>query len=315
MKTLVLNKMPDSFWQLIKDNQLEDYFTDDNILFSEEIEIFIIRTDIFINESFFKRFPNLKLIIRAGSGVDNVDFNAAKEYNVTVCNTPFANVQSAYEHTVSLIMNLIKRHDDAKQAVLTKEWKKTLKPSLEISDLNVMVMGLGRIGSKVASFLKSHGAVVKAVDPYVDDSVFENLDIESISYTQGLKWCNLITFHCPLTHNTHHYFSEPVMHLLHNPIYLVNVARGSIVCEKALEIGLKKGLILGAGIDVFEEEPWEVLDFANEPNVILSPHTGAFTEKAKQRLSGETISVWKDFVFNNIVTSEVVMWDLIIPKR
>ncbi len=315
MQTLVLNKMPDSFWQLVKKNKLEEYFTDAKILFSEDIEVFVIRTDIYINESYFKRFPNLKMIIRAGSGVDNVDFEAAARHNVIVCNTPHANVPSAYEHTISMIMALLKNHNNSKEAVMSKEWKDNLRPSWEISDVKALIVGLGRIGSRVAAFLKIHGAEVKAVDPYVDNSRFDELGIEPISYVQGLKWCNLISFHCPLTKNTHYYFSTPILNLLENPVYLLNVARGSIVSEDALEKGLISGMILGAGIDVFEDEPWEVKPFASNPNVLLSPHTGAFTEKAKQRLSEETIEVWKEFVFNNCIKSEVVKWELLTPVR
>jgi D-3-phosphoglycerate dehydrogenase len=189
-----------------------------------------------------------------------------------------------------------------------------LEVSSEISDLKTLLVGVGRIGSKVAGFLKANGAEVRGVDPYLSPSRWAELGIESTSYIQGLHWCNLVTFHCPLTNLTRHYFSQPLLKTLKAPIWLLNVSRGSVVEEKALEIGLKSGMIKAAGIDVFEEEPWETQEFASLPNLYLTPHTGAFTEKAKERLVIETLDVWSSFVQDNKLVSEVVRWDLIPAK-
>ncbi|MDP8232258.1 MAG: NAD(P)-dependent oxidoreductase [Candidatus Zophobacter franzmannii] len=301
--------MPKQFWQLIEKRGIEEHFEKDNILFSEDIEIFIIRTDILITESYFKRFPNLKLIIRAGSGVDNVDFEAADRYNVKICNTPNANVQSAYEHTISMVMAMLKNHTNAKQALKEKSWKSSLEASYEIADLRALIVGVGRIGTKVAKFLQDNGADVRGVDPYHTDEKWQELGIEKTSYIQGLKWCNLITYHCPLTKLTTHLFSEPILNSLKEPIWLLNVSRGKVVDEVALEKGINSGMLKGVAIDVFEDEPWEPKDFIDKPNVYLTPHTGAYTGKAKARLVEETLDVWQKYVKNNELTSETVRWD------
>jgi D-3-phosphoglycerate dehydrogenase / 2-oxoglutarate reductase len=298
MNTLVLEEMPPQFWQELGKRGLTHWFTSENLLFSENIEIIIIRTKTIFNESYFKRFPNLKLVIRAGTGIDNIDLEAAEKHKVAVSNTPEANTISAFEQTMSFIFSLIKQQNQMKQAVLLKEWKNHIQPNLEISDLRALIVGVGRVGTRVAQLLQQLGAEVRGVDPYLTKSQWLEKQVEATSYVSGLKWCNLLTFHCPLNHETKHYFSQATLKLTSNPIYLINTSRGSVVEEIAIEDGLKNGDLLGVALDVFEEEPWEPASFAESPLVLLSPHAGAYTEAAKNRLALETIITWEKFVGN-----------------
>jgi D-3-phosphoglycerate dehydrogenase / 2-oxoglutarate reductase len=302
MHTLVLEEMPQQFWDELDKRGLSHWFTAENLLFSENIEIIIIRTQITFNESYFKRFPNLKLVIRAGTGVDNIDLKAAKKYGVPVCHTPEANAISAFEQTMSFIFALIKQQNSMKDAVLNKQWKTQVQPNLEISDLKVLVVGVGRVGTRVANILQHLGASVLGVDPYLSENQWEERKVKPISYVSGLKWCNMLTFHCPLTDETKHYFSRATLKLLSQPIFLINTARGSIVEEDAITQGLNNGMIRGIGLDVFEEEPWEPTTFAELPQVLLSPHAGAFTEAAKKRLAIETIETWEKYTVNRTIT-------------
>jgi D-3-phosphoglycerate dehydrogenase / 2-oxoglutarate reductase len=303
MHTLVLEKMPKQFWEELEKRGISQWFTSDNLLFSENIEIIIIRTKTIFNESYFKRFPNLKLVIRAGTGVDNIDLESAKKYNVAITHTPNANALSAFEQAISFIFSLIKQQNQMKQAVLSKEWKTAIQPNLEMSDIKALVIGVGRVGTRVAQLLQQLGASVKGVDPYLTDDDWNTKQVESTTYVSGLKWCNLLTFHCPLTEDTKYYFSVPTLKLLSNPIYLINTARGAVVEENALTEGLNSGILTGIALDVFEEEPWEPSAFADLPHVLLSPHVGAYTEAAKRRLVEETVETWIEFVEKNLISA------------
>ena len=290
-----MEPMPDLFWQKLEENNWQRYFVDDK----NDAELVIIRTKSQFNQKLFKQFPNLKVIIRAGTGTDNIDINEANIRNVKVYNTPNANAHAAFEHTLSFIFALIKQHENGKNAVMNKSWKAQLLHNWEISDLRVLVVGVGRVGTKVAQALQHLGASVKGVDPYLSKTEWQNKGLDEITYSEGLEWCNLITFHCPLTEETHDYFSLHTLKLLQNSIWLVNTSRGGVVNESAVNMGLNLKQLLGVALDVFEEEPWCPHDFAKFQNVILSPHSGSFTQKAKTRLVLETIEILTD-VYSDI---------------
>lgn len=305
MKTLVMERMPELFWQKIKEMSWESYFLEDTKSDLDKTEIIIIRTKTNFNKGYFRRFPDLKMIIRAGSGFDNIDIPEAEKRNIVVCNTPEANAFSAYEHTLSFIFALIKQHQKCKEMVLKEDWRKDFPANWEISDLKVLIVGVGRVGSRVAGALKFLGAEVKGIDPYLSVSEWKERGVEKISYKEGIEWCNLVTFHCPLTKETQHYFSDPILKELHNPVWLINTARGRIIDESVIESGLLSGKILGFASDVFSQEPWKAQNFAKKDNVLLSPHTGSFTKNAKARMSLETLSVWSEFVFNKLIISRI----------
>ncbi|MCK5052383.1 MAG: hypothetical protein KAS53_11715 [Candidatus Cloacimonetes bacterium] len=304
MKTLVMEPMPDLFWEEILKKGWSSFFTE-NLDSNDEIAIIIIRTKTNFNKDKFVEFPNLKMIIRAGSGFDNIDIIEAQKKKVIVCNTPEANAFSAYEQTLSFIFSLIKQTQICKDQVLKGNWEKDFTLNWEISDLKVLVVGVGRVGTRVANALQHLGAQVKGVDPYLSISEWKQKNIESLIYKEGIEWCNLLTYHCPLTDKTENYFDEKVLDSLINPIWLVNTSRGKIVNESVVEKGIRERNIIGFASDVFAEEPWKLKKFANNLNVVLSPHIGAHTKKAKIRLSLETLSVWSDYVNQHQISTEV----------
>lgn len=305
--TLVLDPMPDYFWNRIRENGYQDLFTCDNLLFSEDIEIIILRTKSTITESHYKRFPNLKCIIRAGSGYDNIDVSKAKEYGIIVQNTPHANVLPAFEHTISLIFALIKQHKTHNTNVLKNKWRDGISPNLEISDLKALIVGFGRVGTLVGRFLKTLGAEVRFVDPYIEYQSLKKEGIIATNYEEGLAWANVITFHCPLYSETQHYFDKSSLNFL-NSAFVINVARGGVVDIDAIIKGIETGKVLGAGIDVMESEPWKCEGWEDNKKIILTPHTGAQTEQAKTRLSEECYQVWSEFNFNKKAISPIRVW-------
>ena len=301
-----MEPMPDLFWQKIKQKGWENFFFQpETIPATRKIEIVIIRTKTVFDRTMFQKFPALKMIIRAGSGFDNIDILEAEKRNVIVCNTPEANAISAYEHTISFIMALIKQHQIAKQNILRGNWKTGLKNNLELSDLNALIVGVGRVGTRVAKALQYFGARVKGVDPYLSKAEWHKKEVESIKYDDGIKWCNLISYHCPLTDETKNYFNDSTISLLGHHIWLVNTARGGIISENAVTTGFKCGKLLGFATDVFSVEPFTATDYADSNNVILTPHIGSFTRKAKNRISLETLEVWSKFVHHGLVISGI----------
>ncbi|MCK4956133.1 MAG: hypothetical protein KAS49_00755 [Candidatus Cloacimonetes bacterium] len=302
MKTYIMEPMPELFWQQIRERNLTEYFTEVD---DPNVEIIIIRTKVQFDKALFEKYSKLKMIIRAGSGFDNIDVKEAGNRDVAVCNTPEANAFSAYEHTIAMILALIKNLQTGKKEILANNWKSLHPDNWEIADLRVLVVGLGRVGTRVANVLKYLGAEVRAVDPYLSKKEWEERAISPIHYIEGLKWCNMITYHCPLFEETYHYFNHAVLTEIENPIWLANVARGGIVDYEAVKKGLGNGQLLGVGMDVFEQEPWCADSLAADSRIYITPHTGAFTKAAKNRMSIETIDVWNRFVFDDLILTPV----------
>ena len=194
---------------------------------------------------------------------------------------------------------MIKNLNNHKNAVLSGKWKKDLTLDWEIKDLNALVVGCGKIGSKIAKTLKILGAQVKGVDPYLTKEQKDKLNFDFVSYPEGLSWCNLITFHTPLTTETKHYFNSSSLKMLNKPIFLLNLSRGKVVDESILPFAIEKKKILAFAFDVFSKEPCRVKNFFLSDFAYLSPHSGAYTKNAKNRLCEETIKVWEEFVYHN----------------
>jgi len=295
MKTLILEKMPKIFWQEIQRKNWNNHFMWEDEYDPLEIEAIIIRTYTDFNELLYKKYPNLKLLIRAGTGVDNIDFASGKKSGVIICNTPEANSVSAFEQTMALIFSLIKNISQSKKVIQQDNWRDVLPSNWEIGDLKVLVVGVGRVGKRVADTLDYLGADVKCVDPHLPDTFWKDNQLSQTTYSEGLKWCNLLTFHCPLTRETRHYFSEQTLQKLENPIWLINASRGSVVQEEAIEIGLSNHQLIGVGLDVYSQEPFTFKKWCEDDNVFLTPHMGAYTEAAKKRMSLETLEESRNF--------------------
>lgn len=305
MKTLVMEKMPSLFYEIMAENNWKDQFFEPGEIENSRVEICIIRTATQFDAVMMDCFPKLKQIIRAGTGYDNINVKEAERRGIVVCHTPEANALAAYEQTIAFIFGLIKHINISKPAVLNRTWREGHPSNWEISDLKVLIVGVGRVGKQVAKALQFLGAEVKGVDPYLNDSIWSELGLDSVSYEDGLAWCNTISYHCPLTSKTVDYFNASTLKFLQNPIWLINAARGGVVNEAILAEGLDGGIILGAGLDVFDTEPWVPLNFGGYNNVILSPHVGARTLKAKLRLARETLDVWQAYGESEKIISEV----------
>jgi D-3-phosphoglycerate dehydrogenase len=167
------------------------------------------------------------------------------------------------------------------------------------------VIGVGRVGSRVAKALQFLGASVRGVDPYLDEKQWQDRGVVPTSYKEGIAWANCLTYHCPLFHETFHYFGKHTLAALSKPVWLINASRGGIVDEDAVGEALENGLLLGVALDVFQQEPWPATAFSHDDRVIITPHIGAFSEKAKQRMALETLAVWREFTQSGRLISAV----------
>lgn len=304
--TAVLENLPKNFWKIIRKNKYQDYFLKRKSKDFFKAEVAIIRTKTIFDKDMFNKFPNLKFIIRAGTGYDNIDLIEAEKRNVFVSNTPLANINAAFEHTMALIFASLKKIKKADKWVQNKYWKRNLQLNFELLGLKVLVVGVGRIGTKVANALVALGADVKGVDPFLSKEDWEKKGIKDTNFLDGICTSNLVTFHCPLTRNTLYYFNDDIVKKIEKPIFLVNTSRGKVVSESALRKGILENKLIGVGLDVFEEEPYSNSLNSDFDNIICTPHTGAFTFKAKERISQEIYYVWHGFVSQGVIANDVI---------
>ncbi|MGB8312485.1 MAG: phosphoglycerate dehydrogenase [Halobacteriota archaeon] len=224
---------------------------------------------------------NLKVIGRAGVGVDNIDIDAATAKGIIVINSPEGNMISAAEHTISLMMALSRNIPQATQSVKSGEWNRSKFTGVELFGKTLGVLGLGRIGAEVAKRMRAMGMNVLAYDPFVTVERAKELRVEVTSLQDVLKNSDYITVHTPLTKDTHHMIGIKEIEMMRDGVRILNVARGGIIDEDALYKGLVTGKVAGAALDVFEHEPPIGNKLMTLDNVIMTPHLGASTVEAQ----------------------------------
>jgi len=243
----------------------------------------IVRSATKVTKEVIDAAPNLKIIGRAGIGLDNVDVDAATQRGIMVANAPEGNVISAAEHTLALLLAQARKIPQANTALKGSEWARKLK-GVELYDKVLGVIGLGRVGALVAARAKGFEMRVVAYDPYVSKDRFQELGIELVdSLDELLKEADFITIHLPLTDSTRGLISDKEIGLMKNDVRIVNTARGGIIDEKALAKALESGKLAGAALDVFESEPCTSSPLFNLDQVVVTPHLGASTVEAQDR--------------------------------
>jgi len=241
----------------------------------------IIRSRTHINEELLKKARQLQLIITCTSGFDHIDLEATQKWGVTVMHTPTANVESAAQLTWGLVINCVHNIQQAHKMMKAGEWKRDLITGIELAGRTYGIVGLGRIGSRVAEMAQAFGMTVVAYDPYQEDEVFERLKIPRLSYEEVLKTADVVSFHVPKTLETEHMLNRSHFEYIHRGIVLINTSRGSVINENDLCEAVENGWIRSVGLDVYEKEPLpRTSKLLTYPNVVLTPHIGANTEDA-----------------------------------
>lgn len=263
----------------------------------------VVRSATQVNEAVIKAgAPRLKIVGRAGVGVDNVDLPNATGAGVIVMNAPLGNIVSAAEHTIGLVFAVSRLSPQAHGKLAYKgEWDKKSFTGVELDGKTLGIVGLGKIGKHVAQVLQAAGMDVIAYDPFLSPEVAKELRIESVSLDQLLERADFVTLHTPLTEQTRNLINAERLKKMKKGARIVNVARGGIIDEAALVEALKAGTIAGAAIDVFAEEPQPagapLLEYAKGGalNCIITPHLGASTEEAQVKVSVDIANQFNAF--------------------
>jgi D-3-phosphoglycerate dehydrogenase len=227
--------------------------------------------------------PNLKVVARAGVGLDNVDIKAATQAGVMVVNAPTSNIISAAELTVGHILSLA-RHIPAGNASLSGgEWKRSKYTGTELYEKTVGIIGLGRIGALITARLQAFGMSIIAYDPYVTSARAQQLGVQLVGLDELLQQADFVTIHMPKTPETIGMIGDDQLALMKKSAYIVNVARGGLIDEDALYRALTSETIAGAGLDVFSAEPPLESPLIALDNVVVTPHLGASTAEAQEK--------------------------------
>lgn len=302
---------PQNNFDMIKNNSpikvfVSDYFTPESLIllmqkneFKISFEItedlsqaqaVLIRSKTTIDKDFLKKAPMIQLIITATSGFDHIDFNLTKAAKITVMYTPSANTQSAAELAILLILSALRKVGEIQKVIRAGEWKASLTQGNEFKNKTLGIIGLGRVGTRVAEIAQSFGATVIAHDPYQDDNVFKKLNISRLGLTEVFSQSDILSLHVPLTEETRRLIRSETLELTKDGLILINTSRGKVIDEGALLQALDSKEIVAAGLDVFEHEPLaRDSRLRKMPQVIITPHVGAFTEEAFLSASQEAV--------------------------
>ncbi|PJJ55249.1 phosphoglycerate dehydrogenase [Compostimonas suwonensis] len=227
--------------------------------------------------------PNLKVIARAGVGLDNVDIKAATQAGVMVVNAPTSNIISAAELTVGHILSLARHIPAAHNALAQGQWKRSKYTGVELYEKTIGIIGLGRIGALITARMQAFGTNVIAYDPYVTSARAQQLGVTLVTLDELLAQSDFITIHMPKTPETTGMIGEAQLALMKPTAFIVNVARGGLIDETALAAALTAGTIAGAGLDVFVSEPPTDSSLLGLENIIVTPHLGASTDEAQEK--------------------------------
>jgi D-3-phosphoglycerate dehydrogenase len=246
-------------------------------------EALITRSGTAVTSDLLAHAPKLRIVGRAGVGVDNVDVDACSRRGIVVVNAPYGNVVSAAEHTVGMLLALVRRIPEAHERLKALEWNRGIYGA-ELFRKTIGIVGLGKVGSRVAARLRGFETEILVYDPYIPETRPRDLGGRLVDFETLLRSADVVTFHVPLTPETEAMVGERELALMRRGVRIVNCARGGIVNEAALLAALENGHVAGAAIDVWSEEPPEsetLRRLIQHPRVVVTPHLGANSSEAQ----------------------------------
>ncbi|BBZ05163.1 D-3-phosphoglycerate dehydrogenase [Mycolicibacterium chitae] len=248
-----------------------------------EADALLVRSATTVDEEVLAAAPRLKIVARAGVGLDNVDVDAATARGVLVVNAPTSNIHSAAEHALALMLSAARQIPAADATLRERTWKRSSFSGTEIFGKTVGVVGLGRIGQLVAQRLAAFGTEIIAYDPYVPPARAAQLGIEMMPLDDLLARADFISVHLPKTPETAGLIGTEALTKVKPGVVIVNAARGGLIDEQALADAINAGRVRAAGLDVFATEPCTDSPLFDLPQVVVTPHLGASTEEAQDR--------------------------------
>jgi D-3-phosphoglycerate dehydrogenase / 2-oxoglutarate reductase len=270
-----------------------------------DADALMVRSATKVTASLLEAAQRLRIVARAGTGVDNVDVPAASARGILVVNAPGANSISVAEHACALMLALARDVPDADRTMKAGKWEKKRFLGTELRGKTLGIAGLGRIGQEVAQRARAFGMRVVAHDPYISKEIAAGLGVELMSLDAMCAAADYLTLHLPSTAETRHLFDDARFARCKAGLRIVNTARGELIDEAALRRAIENGSVAAAGLDVFEREPPADWSLAQLPQVIATPHIAASTEEAQELVGLETAETVRDFLRDGIVRNAV----------
>ena len=311
-KVLISDALSDASVQIFKDRGLEVEFQPKLGADKEKLAAMIgdfdglaIRSATKVTSKLLERAKNLKVIGRAGIGVDNVDIPAATAKGIIVMNTPFGNSITTAEHAITLMLALARQIPQADASTQAGKWEKNRFMGVEITNKTLGVIGCGNIGSIVAN--RAHGLAMKVIayDPFLSPERARDLGVEKVELPELFKRADFITLHTPLTDKTRNIVDANSIATMKKGVRIINCARGGLVDEAALRSALDSGQVAGAAFDVFVEEPATANPLFGHPNVVCTPHLGAATAEAQENVALQIAEQMSDYLLHGAITNAV----------
>lgn len=247
----------------------------------QECDALLVRSRSRVTTAILERAENLKFVASATSGRDHIDEESCQARGIEVFSAPDGNSQSAAEHTLLLMLALNRKLVDASSSLRNNNWRKGINRGHELKGKSLGIVGLGRVGSKVATLASAFEMKVFACDPYIEESAFSATGAQRLGFIELLRHSDIISFHVPLTKETKHMINRPTLEQISSHAQIINASRGSVIDENELILWLENGDLAGAALDVFAKEPLPSHSrLFNLPNVVMTPHIGALTEEA-----------------------------------
>ncbi|KQT55165.1 MULTISPECIES: phosphoglycerate dehydrogenase [unclassified Aureimonas] len=313
-RVLVSDQLSTTAVQIFKDRGVEvDYLPDlgkdkDQLLaVIDQYDGLAIRSATKVTEKLIAAATKLKVIGRAGIGVDNVDIPAASRKGIIVMNTPFGNSITTAEHAIALMFAVARQLPAADVSTQAGKWEKNRFMGVEITGKVLGIIGCGNIGAIVATRGVGLKMKVIAFDPFLSAERAANLGIEKVELDQLFKRSDFITLHTPMTEKTKGIIDAKAIAQMKDGVRIINCARGGLVVEADLAEAIKSGKVAGAGFDVFETEPAKESPLFNLPNVVCTPHLGASTEEAQENVALQVAEQMSDYLISGAVQNALNM--------
>ena len=275
-----------------------------------EYDGLIVRSRTKVTAEVLAHANRLRVIGRAGIGVDNIDVATATKAGVVVMNTPEGNTNTAAEHTIAMLLALARNIAPADGAMKRGEWERERFVGVEVVGKVLGLVGLGRVGALVARKAQGLGMLTLAYDPFVSKERGQSIGVELLELPELLPRVDFMTIHTPMTRGTVHLISRAEFALMKRGVRVVNCARGGIIDEAALYEAIQSGTVVGAALDVFEHEPPGEVPLITHPAVLCTPHLGASTEEAQERVAVDIAQQLIDYLQHGSIRNAVNVYPL-----
>ncbi len=313
MKVLVSDPITDAGMAILKDagfevKYLPDATPEEKAEACKDVAGWVVRSGTKATADMIKSAKQLRVICRAGVGVDNIDIPTATRKGILVMNTPDVNTFSAAEHTVAMMLALSRNIPMGHSTIMGGGWNRNAYVGTELRNKTLGVVGLGKIGREVIQRCRSFQMNILGFDPYVSQDSFNKEEVKVVELDQLTKEADFITLHVPLTDSTKNLFDYERLCAMKPTARIVNVARGGVIDEAGLAKALNENKIAGAAVDVFASEPVNKSNpLVHAKNIVLTPHLGASTKEAKEGASLAVCEQVRDYLLYEKLTNAVNM--------